>query len=30
MYPYAEADGAMLNEDLFGMSIGYKITYREL
>ncbi|HEY3491194.1 MAG TPA: transglutaminase domain-containing protein [Candidatus Deferrimicrobiaceae bacterium] len=27
MYPYAEADGKVLNEDLFGFNIGYKITY---
>ncbi|MFZ3091614.1 MAG: transglutaminase domain-containing protein [Nitrospirota bacterium] len=30
MYPYAEADGATLNEDLFGYNLGYKITFREL
>lgn len=30
MYPYAEADGKALNEDLFGFNLGYKITFREL
>ncbi len=30
MYPYAEADGIPLNEDLFGFNLGYKITFREL
>lgn len=30
MYPYAEADGKMLNEDLFGFNLGYKITFKEL
>lgn len=30
MYPYAEDDGKMLNEDLFGFNIGYKITFKEL
>lgn len=30
MYPYAEADGKALNEDLFGFNIGYKISFREL
>ena len=30
MYPYAEADGKPLNEDLFGFNLGYKITFREL
>lgn len=25
-----EADGKMLNEDLFGFNIGYKITFKEL
>lgn len=29
MYPYAEADGKPLNEDLFGYNIGYKITFKE-
>ena len=28
MYPYAEADGKPLNEDLYGFNIGYKITFR--
>jgi len=27
MYPYAEADGKMLNEDLFGFNLGYTITF---
>lgn len=30
MYPYAEADGKILNEDLFGFNIGYKISFKEL
>ncbi len=30
MYPYAEADGIPLNEDLFGFNLGYEITFREL
>ncbi|MBI5102647.1 MAG: transglutaminase domain-containing protein [Nitrospirae bacterium] len=30
MYPYAEADGKPLNEDLFGYNIGYKISFKEL
>lgn len=30
MYPYAEADGKTLNEDLFGFNIGYKISFKEL
>lgn len=30
MYPYAEADGKPLNEDLYGFNIGYKITFKEL
>lgn len=30
MYPYAEADGQTLNEDLFGYNLGYKISFREL
>jgi len=30
MYPYAEADGKVLNEDLFGFNLGYKISFREL
>lgn len=29
MYPYAEADGKKLNEDLYGFNIGYKITFKE-
>jgi hypothetical protein len=29
MYPYAEADGKMLNEDLYGFNLGYTITFRE-
>lgn len=29
MYPYAEADGKALNEDLYGYNIGYKITFKE-
>jgi len=29
MYPYAEADGTPLNEDLYGYNIGYRIDYRE-
>lgn len=30
MYPYAEADGKALNEDLFGFNLGYKISFKEL
>lgn len=30
MYPYAEADGKPLNEDLYGFNIGYTIHFREL
>ena len=30
MYPYAEADGKPLNEDLFGFNLGYEITFREI
>lgn len=30
MYPYAEADGKTLNEDLFGFNLGYKIIFKEL
>jgi transglutaminase-like putative cysteine protease len=30
MYPYAEADGRPLNEDLYGFNIGYAIGFREL
>lgn len=30
MYPYAEADGKPLNEDIYGFNIGYKITFKEL
>jgi transglutaminase-like putative cysteine protease len=29
MYPYAEADGKTLNEDLYGFNIGYKISYTD-
>ncbi|MBA4417810.1 MAG: transglutaminase [Syntrophus sp. (in: bacteria)] len=29
MYPYAEADGKQLNEDLYGFNIGYKIMFSE-
>ena len=29
MYPYAEADGKPLNEDLYGFNIGYKIMFKE-
>ncbi len=29
MYPWAEADGKPLNEDLFGYNLGYRITFRE-
>lgn len=29
MYPYAEADGKALNEDLFGFNIGYRISFTE-
>ena len=30
MYPYAEADGKPLNEDLFGFNLGYTIRFKEL
>lgn len=30
MYPYAEADGKPLNEDLYGFNLGYKITFWEI
>lgn len=30
MYPYAEADGKALNEDLYGFNIGYTIKFNEL
>lgn len=30
MYPYAEADGKPLNEDLYGFNLGYKIGFKEL
>ncbi|MFN3505713.1 MAG: transglutaminase-like domain-containing protein [Caldimicrobium sp.] len=30
MYPYAEADGVVLNEDLFGFNLGWKITFKEI
>jgi hypothetical protein len=30
MYPYAEADGKPLNEDLYGFNIGYAIRYEEM
>ena len=30
MYPYAEADGKPLNEDLYGFNIGYTIRFREI
>lgn len=30
MYPYAEADGKPLNEDLYGFNLGYKISFKEL
>ena len=30
MYPYAEADGKPLNEDLYGFNLGYTIAFREL
>lgn len=29
MYPYGEADGRPLNEDLYGFNIGYTIRYRD-
>jgi transglutaminase-like putative cysteine protease len=29
MYPYAEADGKALNEDLFGFNLGYTIRFAE-
>lgn len=30
MYPYAEADGKPLNEDLYGFNLGYTIRFKEL
>lgn len=30
MYPYAEGDGEILNEDIYGFNLGYKISFREL
>jgi len=30
MYPYAEADGKPLNEDLYGFNIGYTIGFKEM
>ena len=30
MYPYAEADGNPLNEDLYGFNLGYTIEFKEL
>ena len=30
MYPYAEADGRPLNEDLYGFNLGYRIDFREM
>lgn len=30
MYPYAEADGKPLSEDLFGFNLGWKISFKEL
>ncbi len=30
MYPYAEADGKPLNEDLYGFNLGYSIGFREM
>ena len=30
MYPYAEADGKALNEDLYGFNIGYTIGFRQM
>ncbi|HAM34222.1 MAG: hypothetical protein A2Z26_00305 [Deltaproteobacteria bacterium RBG_16_66_15] len=30
MYPYAEADGKPMNEDLFGFNLGYTIRFKEL
>jgi transglutaminase-like putative cysteine protease len=30
MYPYAEADGKSLNEDIYGFNLGYTIRFREL
>lgn len=30
MYPYAEADGKTLNEDLYGFNIGYRISFKKL
>jgi len=30
MYPYVEADGKTINEDIYGFNIGYRITFREL
>jgi hypothetical protein len=29
MYPYAEADGKPLNEDLYGFNLGYQIHFKE-
>lgn len=29
MYPYAEVDGKLSNEDLYGFNIGYKISFKE-
>ncbi len=29
MYPYSEADGIPLNEDLYGFNIGYQISFKE-
>jgi transglutaminase-like putative cysteine protease len=29
MYPYAEADGKPLNEDLYGFNLGYTITFKQ-
>ena len=30
LYPYAEADGKPLNEDVYGFNIGYAIRFREI
>lgn len=30
MYPYAEADGVPINEDLYGFNLGYSISYQEM
>ncbi|MGA6993659.1 MAG: transglutaminase domain-containing protein [Candidatus Deferrimicrobiaceae bacterium] len=30
MYPYAEADGKSLNEDLYGFNIGYTVRFKEM